>query len=292
MTSEDVTEGPESEVEWHIVPYPITLNESETLAVASRLARRNEPHELRGAPWFRLAEYGSIKAWTERDWYAALASRFAVMSRIKRASPDPSAFDVVRDHFEKMYVTPIAPGGFISTRNCRAYVHAGVQFFPPISMPSSISDPINPGNLADEHEILIIDTAASDSALKATFATWLKGLRRPSIWSQGFSKVDMKLWTAWRVIPFIDLELYELATGSRIKSRDKANALFRDRGDDDEGHTERMRKITAKHAKRLMSEGSLKAMAAQLGGKDFVAHHSKTKARRTGRTKIAGQGKQ
>lgn len=268
-------------VDSDLVPIRVELGEAGRVAADKRLTERQAPPELQGADWFRLKEYESVERWRPRDWYVAISSRMALERRIKRASTDASD---IQDHFNMMYLSPIAPGGYILLSDRRAYFREGrLEFSPPIS-PDGLLGPVDPIEFAREQRILVVDTAASDAVLKETFAALLKELRRPSTWSKGFTENDMKLWATSRVIPFIDLKLYQLATGVQLSASEKAAALFRD-WDDDKGTdpVDWMRKTTEKHARRLMTDASLKSMAAQLGGTAFVAGLAETKARRTGR---------
>jgi hypothetical protein len=238
---------------------------------------------LDGVPWFDLRHYDSIAAWEPKHWYAAIACRLAVI-RYLQYPDEPLAQARIREHFDNIRLNPIAPGGYVLWNKCVFANGASLEFLPPISvLACGIADV---SKLSESEEIMFINTSASDAVLKSTFAAWLKDLRSPSIWSKGFTRTDMRSWTDCRVLPFVDLHLFEKFAGLKIAAGSKAGVLSDGRHEKSGSDpVEYVRKVTAKHAARLMSERTLASMAAQLGGEAFAYLHANSKARRTGRPK-------
>lgn len=101
--------------------------------------------------------------------------------------------------------------------------------------------------------VVHVDLAHSDEALREAFSNWLADQRRRTGWqSEGeITLAQAKRWHQQRLIPFIDLVLWQYTEKTSLPLHRIANALFPN--DLDVDVTERVRKVTRPNADRICS---------------------------------------
>jgi hypothetical protein len=110
-----------------------------------------------------------------------------------------------------------------------------------------------------------VDLALPDKVLVEQFKALLQSLRKAHYEAGSDFATNRRQnfadWVSFGVLPFIDLTTWERETGSKIPNRVMADAIF----SLGEGGEDVVRKTTSKIAKELMTDGSLKFLAAVAG---------------------------
>lgn len=109
-----------------------------------------------------------------------------------------------------------------------------------------------------------VDLNASDGELIEDFQAWLTAARKsrkiePATYA--FSDRDREMWGKMRILPFIDLTLWAQARGLKISLPVMGRALFPD--EFDVSLEDRVRKVVADYAERLMNPRVIRAMHSQ-----------------------------
>ncbi|MGU7843022.1 DUF6387 family protein [Burkholderia sp. AW33-5] len=109
-----------------------------------------------------------------------------------------------------------------------------------------------------------IDLEAPDDELVEHFLAWLaeaRANRKIEPLARSFTKTDLQLWSEMRVLTYIDLSLWAAARNLRISATVMGRALFPT--EYDVGLEDRVRKVVAREATRLMSMTTLRLMQSQ-----------------------------
>jgi len=117
-----------------------------------------------------------------------------------------------------------------------------------------------------ETPVATIDLSLPDEALIAEFKDYLKNWRKRlgKVASPFYKNPDFNGWYNSGVLPYLDLQLWEIATGEAIRWSAFTEAMNRiaDRPVGGEGA---LRKTTQSHAKKLMDVRTLRVLQSQVG---------------------------
>lgn len=238
-------------------------------------ARRRDPVEraragtLPRAPWFDIAHYAGIPDWTKQDWLRAIACR-----RLVQSNATPTA----RRHWDSIRTDCIGGGSRYSPEfllNNR--LGSPNSSFGPVAGVDDIEDeesiePLRERLWEPSIRLLLVDLRASDDKLTASFRAWVRA-QRDKGWNgkatrKAMTDDDVKNWTHSRVIPYIDIKLFEAAEGLTFRPVDICNALFGD-GSGIEEMVRPPKKIleesTRRHARRLLSDRYFQQLIAEFG---------------------------
>ncbi|MFJ1214517.1 DUF6387 family protein [Burkholderia pyrrocinia] len=109
-----------------------------------------------------------------------------------------------------------------------------------------------------------VDLEAPDDELVEHFLAWVASARANrgiEPLARSFTKADLQLWSEMRVLTYIDLTLWAKARNLRISATVMGRALFP--SEFDVGLEDRVRKVVAREATRLMSMTTLRLMQSQ-----------------------------
>ncbi|WP_186081416.1 DUF6387 family protein [Burkholderia gladioli] len=109
-----------------------------------------------------------------------------------------------------------------------------------------------------------VDLMAPDSELVDDFKHWLAQARKDrgiEQTSDAFTSADLRLWTEMRVLAYLDLCIWAELHGVTINLNVMGLALFPD--EFNIGLGERVRKVVAREARRLMNMETLRSMQSQ-----------------------------
>lgn len=108
------------------------------------------------------------------------------------------------------------------------------------------------GNDGRTEAIVNVDLRASDELLEKAFSAWLSAQRNKlgSRNRRAIPESALAKWHKQRVLPYLDLTLWQLAEGKALPFHRIADALFPD--DVDVDLTERVRKVTRRNAESLI----------------------------------------
>lgn len=238
--------------------------------LVARLFPEAAAGELPGAPWFRLDTYRTVRQWTDVDWFVAICIRWSQWAHLEGpnnpAGPPPIAR--VAAFIKGLAADPITggqgrriePGGPVTAHSYGARVAPIVEVDP--DGLADLADEHAFGSLDAERPLLRINMEASNLEILAAFKAWLND-RRPKAQRSAMTEADMAGWRACQVIPYLDIRLFELASGSKIRGVDIQRALFP--GGADPKKT--LEQSTRTHANRLMSTRFYGRLHAQFGGR-------------------------
>lgn len=111
-----------------------------------------------------------------------------------------------------------------------------------------------------------VNLSGSDDKIITDFTEWLSGMRETLASTTPIKSVndlEMRNWGKYKVLAYIDLDIFCFLTNSKITQATLGNMLFpKEFGID---FTERVRKVVAPMAKRLMDSKFIDALDIQLG---------------------------
>lgn len=117
----------------------------------------------------------------------------------------------------------------------------------------------------DTKTLIAVDLLMPDNVLMAEFASYLKNKRKKlGKHTNPFVKnTDFRNWYNYGVLPYLDLQLWELVTGEPIRWSAFADALTKIT-DKPIGSESALSKTTKSYAARLMNESTLRALQSQV----------------------------
>lgn len=113
--------------------------------------------------------------------------------------------------------------------------------------------------------VLSVDLHATDEHIIQDFKNWLSDTRNTLAKASAkriFSSLDFAEWGEYKILPYLDLKIWSIYSGSKITQAMIGNAIFPDELDVDT--TERIRKTTKKKAEWLMNHSVVDALGVQL----------------------------
>jgi hypothetical protein len=218
---------------------------------------------LAEAPWFRLALYANTSNWTPQQWHAAVHSRWLVRAELEgHEGTTTPPITRVADFIKGLERDPVS-GGLLPQG----------QALPTTSFDRTAHKPVREVQPVDrgedfDHRLLSVNMLAADRELIAEFRAWLRQQRAPAL-RLAMTEDDMRAWAASRVVPYLDLELYGLAAGVKVRPVDLQNALF-PAGETKHGADPRktIEQSTRKFARRLMSVQFFRRLSVQFATRD------------------------
>lgn len=241
-------------------------------ALVAQLFPEASRGELPGAPWFSLDTYRAAHRWADVDWFVAICIRWAQWAQLEgpHGPAEPLPIARVAAFIKGLAADPITggqgkriePGGAAAVRDYGARV-------PPLAEVdhdelAQLAEEHDFGGLDAERRLLRINMEASNLEILAAFKTWLNA-QRPKAQRSAMTEADMAGWRACHVIPYLDIRLFELASGARIRGVDIQCALFP--GADLASRKKTLEQSTRRMAARLMSTRFFGRLHAQFGAK-------------------------
>lgn len=225
--------------------------------------------QLEGAPWFDLAIYRDVPNWTAKDWVRAVQCRLAVPNTHEMgASVDPRR----PSHWDCLKRDCIRGNGFCHSASSDPPLLFGGQDGPLSELPlpgdGRLEEALSCVAQPPENALLAIDLAASDQALKSSFADWLKRKRNAVPLRQIATADDIKNWANSRVIAYIDIQLWSESIGRQFDSVEIQAALFADHTIDQKGRvaSQILSRSTIPYAAVLRDQRNFDRMVYQIGG--------------------------
>jgi hypothetical protein len=221
--------------------------------------------ELPGAPWFSLKMYSSVSKWTPQQWLAAVHWRWGAWAAMEGPGGDPRPIAKVAYFFralERDVVSGTAP-----------LIAVPQAFGAPRRAAVAELDADDIRELAEdvafhapgERRILSVDLNASDAAIATAFDSWLKQQRPLADRREALTAADMRTFSDSRAVPYLDLRLFELASGRSLRVGDVAAALF-PVGSHElvvESPRKKLERATRRDAQRLLSRTWRDRLSAQ-----------------------------
>ncbi|MBU1357642.1 MAG: hypothetical protein KKC79_02310 [Gammaproteobacteria bacterium] len=216
-------------------------------------------------PCFDLAHYQGMNRWDEGQWLRAVSTRRLLASAAGGIPGMPCeivgekiASSWFEDLFQRIQSDPVSPIPFEFAETGRMQVGPSHGIFaPPVQVITNAKEQKS----GDGRVFLSVDLAASDAAVTASFQAWLKFQRTQASRVKEISTVDMRNWFDSLALPFIDLKIYCVATGQTMTDEIASELLFEKRPD---RGIDSLRKVTKKHARRLLSTQLSRRLSAQL----------------------------
>jgi hypothetical protein len=229
--------------------------------------------ELPGAPWFSLRYYGDMTRLTERQWYVAIGCRLGVQRSLPATPTARSAkkASAKASHWSAIAHDPIAGNGSLLPVTART---KGLGQADRLGLVVKVG-PLTDGTvqqlrdrLEDERFALCaVDLAGPDQDIKMDFRAMLKSLRTSGPVRRPLTRSTVRHWAVCRVLPYIDIKLYERATDARFRTTDIRNALFPDARTSAYvacEATQTVAQSTVKFAAQLLDERWFESIAAPL----------------------------
>ncbi len=113
--------------------------------------------------------------------------------------------------------------------------------------------------------VLSVDLHVTDEHIIQDFKNWLSNTRNTLAKASAkrtFSSLDFEEWGEYKILPYLDLKIWSIYSGSKITQAMIGNAIFPNELDVDT--TERIRKTTKKKAEWLMNHSVVDALGVQL----------------------------
>lgn len=223
-----------------------------------------------GLEWFSLAHYKMAPSWGAREWFFALSCRYAMhhfIGDVLRAEFHETA---ARAHFDAIAADPIMASGCTwgmpGRTNPVLLTRLETGVAPVNETAIEMARDYWHAHLGESFALLAVDLAASDKSIKDSFNHWLKNRRGKGGGTGEFTAADMRQWSDAKVLPYLDLELFQRLTKTPFTRSKVARLLFEDDASiNAPDPLERLRKVTKKHAMDLMKEQTIQRFAAQMG---------------------------
>lgn len=231
--------------------------------------------------WFSLSYYNQCKEWDILDWSFAVSARFAFRHLFGPASNQSTTG--AKRWFQAIAQDARTPTGSVAIHPSRFNLDADQSETFSSALADITDDPSRAEHFRQEWtttyyagdsgdlpaclakagtydhgspivKILALDLSASDKLLERQFADWLKEVRQSPDFSvpANVTEADLRAWSVAMVLPYIDLTLWRDHFGERLTYPQIAALLFpEDFGAVDV--VERVRKVTARYAERLLS---------------------------------------
>lgn len=238
------------------------------------------PNSLPLSDWFDLRRYARAKDWNLPTWFWAVSSRLA-QRYLSTGRPDRS--QMTGEFFVGLAVDLSMPTG---TRYMPdGSLMAATLFLDPSFAGRVVVDISNdidesayyedmwrfwqdgkdyPVRGSSAARFLSVNLAAPNAVLLEQFSTWLMAMRtlQEPRRTRPFSTSDLQAWADSQALAYIDLCLWRDCYGVKLTQPEIASLLF----PDDFGRVdavERVRKVTAKHAKLMTSSAGFAMLEAQ-----------------------------